>query len=979
MRKLIIPIIFFTLCLSLSAQTLLHVANDPAIVTGKTNNGLTYYLVKDTRTGRGFADFYMVQKWGTSAEAASQTGFTSLLEGMNLIESRGFPDGSLFRELGSLGISPDRALICEVGTDDVIMGLRDVPVVNASALDVVLSALINMCSGAEVNENTIDSGLALQYHSTADIQSPALRERENLLRALFPSELRLSASAENEIGNAYEAGVQPVWEFQKQWCLPETQALVIVGDIDADAIKSKISLLSGMLPRGGRAEIPSFNPDLKPGQEVFHSYIDREADMAYLTVDFLQKPVAQSERGTHIAIVRSYISTVLRNLMEARINSLKENVPFPIYKSYVCLGDFCGLNGTDALSITLATTPDHIYDASEFMSSVVAGLRKGVTESEFKNAADLCQADFSEDSDFTCGVFRHYLEGFTHPSSEVRADYASKLRKTFGLSQMNAYLTSYLEKDTWKIIHCMSPDDVCDAGLKESFNRGKIKGLLPSENTPSISSQTWPAPVKVKAPVNEPITGSLTYTLPNYSKVYFRKCDSEPGKISLVAVSKGGLSLADKSPVFLSRYVDDLSELSLPAVPDSKQMTLRREFTPDRTYLKGDCRTEDLELFFQMISQSFTECRIDEKAFSRKLEELTLKDVLGYVSPEARFRAISSGCLEPEKDFSVLDWKTASDFLNKTCSNIGGWTFLIAGDCSESVIKDYIEKYLAPIQGRKASQSFPTGRFSAEPDGSSQLVEMPMEVPRYIYGINITGQFTYSLQGVLTTYMISTLIRQKVAENLFAEGIVVSSDENFISSPRNLLSISFKMTSPDELSYYEKILDGTLEDLKKNGVPDDRVEAVRQYIASSLVKKSSSGNNYWLEAMEARINGKDFISQRDATISALTCGEINNALKMFLSSASRTTSRVTPEILRIQELPPIEFEDVFPTPLDTTLDLSALLGRPIQDDAAAEDTSSDEESSEEDALNEEETEKNMAEQKDSVTVRQAVISDTSDM
>jgi len=969
MRHLIIPIIFLAFSFSLSAQTLLPIPNDPSVITGHTGNGLTFYLVKDLSANRGFADFYMVQKWGTSIETPPETGFTALLSGMNLMESRGFPDGTLFPALANLGIPMDRSLVSRIGTDDVIMGLKGVPVTDPSVLDEVLSAIINMCSGAEVNEQTIDSGLAFHYHGTATRQCPRDRERKDLLKTLFPSDRSLYASTDEEIENIYEAGVQSVWGFQKAWCRPETQALVVVGDIDINAMKSKISLLSSTLSRGDHTTLSHFTPYLKTGEEVFHSYIDREADMAYLMADFLQKPVTQAERGTHIALVRHYISSILRNIMDSRINSLKENVRFPIYTSDVTLGDFCGISETDALSITLSTTPDHIYDLSEFLSSVLTGLKKGVSEEEFRNAADRYRLSLSQHTDFTAGIFRHFLKGFSFPSYEVESGYVSKLQNTFGIEQMNAYLSSFIENNTYRIIHCMSPYEVCDSELKSAFERGKLRELLPPDTDRFLSSRTQTASVKIKAPVSEPVTGSLSYTLPNYSKVYFKKTDCEPGRIALMAVSRGGLSLADKSFVFLSRYINEISGLSLPPIPDSKNISLRREFTPDRTYLKGSCRTEDLEQFFKLVSRCFTDCGIDESSFKKKFEEVTLKDVYGFASPEARFDQFSAGCMEPKKEYSPLDWRTVSAFLDKTCSNIGGYTFLIAGDCSENLIKEYIEKYLAPVQGKKMAQTVPVGLFNTESGKTDHTIKMPMETPRYLYGIRITNEFTYSLQGVLTASIISSLIRQKVAENLFEEGILVSSSEDFIRTPKNLLSLEFRLTSPDELSFYEKILDRTLEDLKENGVPDDRIEAARSYVAATHLKRAASETDYWIEAMEARINGKDFLSQRDATLSAIPCGEINNSLKMFLNSALRKKTRIDPDIFIVPELPPIEFEDPFPAPLDTIIDLSLLLGRPEQTGTAPDD-----DTPAEDVMME-----NQSEKTDTVSVSQAVISDTSDM
>lgn len=967
MKRLFIFIILISISSFLFSQNLLRISNDPAIVTGKTSNGLTFYLVNDAASHKGFADFLMVQKWGTSVESLSEEGLTSLLTGMNLLDSRGFPDGTLFKTLRNLGIPLASSLVYKVEADDVIMGLKDVPVSNQFALDEVLSALINMCSGAEINDATVISGRSFQYHRSAYLEDLDYRVRTNLLKELFPEYDHLCPDIEAGIENVYTTPINNIWDFQKKWFKPQTQALIIVGDVDVNSMKSKISLLSQTLPRGGQTSIPSDTLKLKIGDEAFHTYIDREADRAYLRVDFLQKTVNPAERSTHIAIVKAYITTLLNKIIQARIDNLTEDVPFPVLSSEVTDGDFSRLNETDVLSIKLSTTPDRVPEAAAFLSSFIAGLTKGISETELRNATDWYQSQVSRPQDYTSGIIRHFLKGYSFPSSKEKSEYAAKLGNSFGTGQMNAYIASYLENDTYRIISCTSPHDISDNILRESYEKGRGTELIPSVIFPDASDSKKGGAVHIKAPVAEPITGSVIYTLPNYSKVYFKKNSSEPGQISILAISKGGLSVANKSYPFFARYIDNISDLSLPAIPSSKNIYLKREFTPDRTYLNGRCRAEDLDLFFQLVSSCFTGCHIDSDKFTRKMNELTLADVYGYASPENRFKNLSSGCMEPKKEFTPLDWQTVSNFINQTCSNIGNYTFLIAGDCSENSIKECIERYLAPIPGKRSQQTSPVGIFSPEPDGINSTVTMPMENPRHIYGLRLTDEITYSLPGIIISDIVSALIRQKVEENLFAEGILVTSTEERIAKPRNLMSLEFMMSSPDDLSFFEQVLNKTLDELEEEGVPYDRIDAARRYVAATYSIKSATGNDYWIEMMETRLNGKDFISQRDATLSALTYGEINNALKFFINSASRKTTRIKPETFVIPELPPIEFEDPFPEPLEISFELPALPEPPAQTDSSSEIQA---ETIEEQQVTVERT--------DTVSVNQAVIIDTSD-
>jgi len=936
MKRLLFLFIFLNLIFNPAAQGAVKIQNDPSIVTGKTSNGLTFYLIKNSSAGKGHADFYMVQNWGTSVESQDEKGFTSLLSGMNLMESRGYPDGTLFSSLCSLGIPLDNSLVFKTDLNHVILGLRDVPLSSPTTADEALSALVNMCSGAELNDETLHSGRSFHYNNTARDYTIAARERTDLFKSLFPDNLHLVNDPDEEIDNLFSTDAIKIWNFQKNWFKPAAQALIIIGDFDVNTMQSKLSLIAHTLPKGDKVTIPSNTIDIKKGAEVFHAYVDREADKGIITVDFIQQSLKLSERNTPIQMVQQYISDLLCHIIDARIGNIAGSVSFPIFAHEVRKGSFYGINDTDNLSIRLYTSPDLIQDATKFLAALISDLNNGITSTEFRNATEWSMKQMSSTPDLKAGAIRHFLAGYPVPSTKDRTDYATKLQGTFSEEDMNAYLSSYLDDDTYRIIHCVSPFEMTDTDLQICYHQGKDDAdsrkseasILPYTSDISKSS------AKLKAPVVEPITGSQTYNLPNLAKIYFKKNETEPGWISISAVSKGGLSIADKSIVYLSRYINGLSGLTIPPIPDSKDIQLYREFTPDKVYLKGRCRTEDIETMFRLISACFSDCRIEKKAFIKKFNELALEDVYGYCSPEYRMDRLLSNYLEPKKDFSTPDWQTVTNFINQTCSNIGSYTFLISGDCPENTIKENIERYLVPLQGRRSTSVPRSGIFMLEPQMLDITESMTMERSRHMLGLRITGEVPYSLTGITTANVISTLIRQKIAESMFSEGILAESSKDVIRYPRNLLSIEFKLSSPDDLSDYVRLMNATLDEMETNGVTKDRIEAAKKSVIATLTRSEASENDFWINMMEARLNGKDFISNRTANMSAISADEINTTLKTFITSASRKIIRIIPEEIEVPGLPPIEFEEPFLEPLDMSLDIEALIRLSVADTTA---------------------------------------------
>ena len=892
------------------AQNKVIIPNDPSIITGKMTNGLTFYLVKDAEFHKGHADFYMVQKWGTSVEQTTEKGMTSLLAGMNLTESRGFPNGTMFSSLGTLGVPLDNSLVFDVSADNVIMGLKNIPVTNPAAVDDVLSALINMCSGADPNEGTIKSGISFHSNNAVRRQTPALRERNDLLRVLFPE-----CANPVEIDDIAKANALQVWDFQKRWFRPATQALVIIGDINVDSIIGKISLLARTLPQGDQVTVPPQAIELKKGEEFFHSYTDRESVDAAVTVDFLYAPLPPQDRNTPVSLVQNYIHSLLRYIIDKRLDALVRTSSFPISAYEVVSGNFYDLNEINRFGITLHTTPPCTSDAAEFLSAFIEKLKEGITEDDFISASRWYQSKSSEKPNFTEGVFNHFLKGENVFAVKDKTEYTAKLKTTFTRNQMNSYIKSFLENDTYRIIHSISPLEISEKELREAFQYGK--GIHLNDGTKATVPQVNTQTATIKEPVKEPITGSLLYILPNHSKVYFKRNTDGAGKVSVKAIAKAGLSSADRSCVFISRYMNRLAPLTLPDIPYDHDIQLFREFTPDRSFLTGQCSTADLELLFRLINHCFTDISIEETAFISKMEELTRDEIHRFNSPEFRLHHFSSGYLKFRQDYTPLDFHIFEDFLKKTCTNISNYTFLISGDCTEEVIKGYIERYLSPIQGLRISKTADNGLFSPTLSNMEVTDSMEMECPRYLLSLRLTDEVPYTVSGIMTAKIITALIRQKISEVFFAKGILSESSADRIQYPGNLLTMEFRMATPDSLDAYETCMNATLDALEENGVQKERIDAAKKALAAYLVKQASSGNDYWINMMEARLNGKDFLSERDAALNALSAGEINTALKNFIASSYRNTVRILPQEIRIPDFSDIEFEEVLTQPLDT--------------------------------------------------------------
>ena len=108
------------------AQDAQQLPADPRIKSGTLANGLTYYIVKNDAV-KGYADFAIAQKIGTSLEKSGQKGMSRMLELLSVRGTRNFTDSTIVKYLNSIGV-PTKNVIFQTNADDIVYTIENVPV-----------------------------------------------------------------------------------------------------------------------------------------------------------------------------------------------------------------------------------------------------------------------------------------------------------------------------------------------------------------------------------------------------------------------------------------------------------------------------------------------------------------------------------------------------------------------------------------------------------------------------------------------------------------------------------------------------------------------------------------------------------------------------------------------------------------------------------------------------------------------------------
>ena len=284
MKKIFISIFAALLGCTVSfAQQSQPIPIDPAVKIGKLENGLTYYIRKNSEPA-GQANFYIAQKVGSILEEENQRGLAHFLEHMCFNGTEHFPGNSLIKYCESIGVKFGENLNAYTSIDETVYNIDNVPVGKVpSAIDSCLWILHDWADGLLLTDEDIDSERGVIHEEWRTRANAQIRILEKSLPVIYPDG--------NRYGNRMPIGTMEVVDnfeydllrsYYEKWYRPDLQAIIVVGDIDVNEVEGKIRDIFGTIAT-----------PVDPAERVYFGVPDNEEPIICLATD-KEQPYALS-------------------------------------------------------------------------------------------------------------------------------------------------------------------------------------------------------------------------------------------------------------------------------------------------------------------------------------------------------------------------------------------------------------------------------------------------------------------------------------------------------------------------------------------------------------------------------------------------------------------------------------------------------------------------------------------------------------
>jgi zinc protease len=847
---------------------------DPEVLVGGLENGLRFYIRPNGRPARQ-AELRLVVKAGSVLEDPDQLGLAHFVEHMEFEGTRNFPGQAITEFLGSLGLSIGADVNAATSFDDTQYTIK-VPTTVPGALERSLDVLVEWAQGATFDPAAIERQRAIVLSEWRMRLGAAERTQDKIRRVQLEGSRYSERSPIGSPEVIERATREQLVRFYRDWYRPNLMAVIVVGDVDRNAvatmIRQRFSSLVNPTPERPR---PVFDVPEKPGTR-YAVITDKEATATAVLFSNLCPARNQGSVGGYRDIT---VDRLFAEMLDARLTELtqRENPPFlnaaaqralfpaPRTRDEAILQAIVANDGVprglDALVTELQRVARFGFTATELERAKradLAGYERMVAESPDRESA-------SRADEYT----RNFLQNEALPTIWQELAFHRRFIPEITLAEVNALAADWFPEQN-RLVMVLAPEGAGtlpdQAQLADVVRLASAKRLEAYVDAAAgvALMDAPPRPGTILKTVPRP--GGITeWTLSNGATVVIQPTTLRTDQILFRAVAPGGTSVASDADFIPARVADDVVAAggvgALSAVMLDKLLTGRavavRPFIGEFSHgMGGGSAPPDLETMFQLLHLRFTQPRADAAAFAAMRSQALALLPNQEASPAFAFNRTINAALsgshprrQPETPESVAQWNLEKSlaFYKGRFADAANFTFVFVGSFTPDQIKPLVETYLASLPARRDGETFRDVGITA-PRGVIERTVQKGIAPRAEVSILFSGPFQYDDGTRLALRTMVMLLQSRLNEAIREQlggtySITAQSEATKFPRPEYRVRIQWTCDPARVDSLVQRVFE-EIAFVKATLLTPDRVARVRDALLKEL--EDDSQENGWV-------------------------------------------------------------------------------------------------------------------------------------
>ena len=922
MKRILLIIATLFVAAAASGQTPLP--NDPAVKVGKLENGMTYYIRHNEQPAQR-AEFWLATNVGAYQEEDHQDGLAHFLEHMCFNGTKNFPDKAMLEYLQSIGAEFGRNINASTGFEVTQYMLNNIPVVRESIVDSCLLVLHDWshfvtCDPAEIDN---ERGVIVEERRSHDAAD--WRMFEASLPYLFGdtpySRRTLIGSYEQLKTFKHES----LTDFYRKWYNPDMQAIIVVGDVDVNAVEAKIKEMFSDIPAPA---VPTVKVPVKiaDNQEPIVGVItDPEATSSYFELIWKSQPMPEmfnsTLEGKMITIVKRYIQMI----MGERFNDIASKPDAPFLGAGIYFYPLC--EECDALRGQVTFKDGDAANALQaFLLETEKMKRFGFTDGEVQRAKDniisryekaVEAAPTRKNGDLVRPLLNHFYdnEAYMEPAAELEIVkmICNQAINTQMLNQLAAQIITdenlvvlYNAPEKEGLVH---PTKEQVLSVIEAAKAAEIQANVEENvNEPFISGKLKGSKVKKEA---QTIYGATEWTLKNGVKVVVLPTQHKKDQVLFNISLEGGKTLISTEDIvafedniwslFLSNSgISKFSGTTVPKMLAGKTLAVEPYISSVRHGVQGQSTPKDLETALQLVYLYFMDPRFDENEYQTGIQQIKALLPNLATNPDFLFQEAMNKTIygnNPrvvninEEVLAKANLATIEKVYRELFKDAAGATLTIVGNVNPAEIKPMVEKYIGSLpKGKKADVINKDNVISFAKGEVKEDVKLVMQTPKstvlQVYSANIPYTVKTMVALEAANYILDMIYTKSIREDEGGTyGVGTAAVAMNEPEERAIIQVFF-YTNPEAVAKLSSIATDGLKKLAENGPTQEHFNKAIENFKKNI-PESRISNSYWMSSIGSWYrHGIDYDKEYEAAVNSLTPEDVKAALQAILAQGN---------------------------------------------------------------------------------------------
>ena len=938
LKNIFLTLFLATTALNASAQMeqmMQPLPVDPQVRIGRLDNGLTYYI-RHNEEPKDQAFFYIAQKVGSIQEEESQRGLAHFLEHMCFNGTTHFPDSSLVNYLESIGVKFGAQLNAYTSVEETVYNIDHVPA-REGAIDSCLLILHDWSHDLTLDGKEIDKERGVIHGEW--------RMRNTGMTRILVKHLEKLMS-DSRYGRRFPIGLMEVVDecpydtlraYYHKWYRPDLQGIIVVGDVDVDAIEGKIQELFSPIQLQQPVAKREYYSVPDNTEAVVVSDKDPEVTSQMVLISMKHEAIPDSIRNTLAAYLSNVLTNTACHVLNQRLNELSLKPECPFKGASVDDGAFLlSSKVTGAFNINVMPKEGRVEEAIQaVMAEVYRADQFGFTKGEIDRAIAETISNFEQlynnrnkqqSKGYAHEYYRSFLNNEAIPGIEVEYQMMKMMLPQLPVEAFNSMINEYVTRtDTNLVVLCINPEKEgleipAEQMLLSAIHAAQQQQLTAWEDNvktgPLIA--TLPKPGKVKEEAAGPFD-SKVLTLSNGVKVVMKQTDYKDDEIRMMAWSEGGMGrYSANERINLSAFDEVMGhskiggftsvELSKALAGKNVRSSANVDFRNET--FSGFSSKKDLPTLFELIYMTFLPREKDEEAVGSYLaslrESLRNKSLDPMASLSDSIQATMYGHnprITPmtEAEVDQVNYDRILQMWADRFADASDFTFLFIGNVDEAQIRELAAQYLATLPTVKRNDKAVDPGLNFVTGDITNRYQKKMQTPQSFIISTWTGPIELSVKNEALMSILGTCVAEvylkKIREELGA-AYSTSANGDVTRMPDDktyyILQAAFPL-KPEMTDTCLQIVQDVVEDIAANGPSDESISKAKEYMLKTFAQNQRE-NGYWMSRI-AGILRRNYDSSKDyeAVISGITNADIKAMAQTILKNGNRCRVVMEPE------------------------------------------------------------------------------------